>query len=123
MNRLDKVVVFHPLRHEQLEQVLEIELGLVQQRVMESARGQFLFRVTQPVKDFLLQEGTDLNYGARPLKRAIERLIVQPMSNLIATSQIRRGDHLWITDGGSTTQLSFFNEVPGTQAWDAAVAA
>src|ERR1700683_3736859 len=45
MNRLDKVVVFHPLRREQLEEVLEIELGQVQQRVLETAKGQFLFRV------------------------------------------------------------------------------
>ena len=46
MNRLDKVVVFHPLQREQLEEVLEIELGQVQQRVLETAKGQFLFRVT-----------------------------------------------------------------------------
>ena len=46
MNRLDKVVVFHPLRQEQLEEILEIELGMVQQRVLDTGRGQFLFRVT-----------------------------------------------------------------------------
>src|SRR5450432_1632183 len=71
MNRIDKTVVFHPLRSAQLEQILEIELGMVQQRVLETARGRFLFRVTQPAKDFLLKEGTDLKYGARHLKRAI----------------------------------------------------
>jgi len=46
MNRLDKVVVFHPLRHGQLEQILDIELAMVQRRVLDTARGQFLFRVT-----------------------------------------------------------------------------
>ncbi|MGH8650390.1 MAG: AAA family ATPase, partial [Burkholderiales bacterium] len=60
MNRLDKVVVFHPLRPEQLEEILEIELKMVQQRVLDTARGQFIFRVTQPARTFLLQEGTDL---------------------------------------------------------------
>src|SRR5215467_11146620 len=50
MNRLDKVVVFHPLREEQLEQILEIELGMVQQRVLDTGRGQFLFRVTSPAR-------------------------------------------------------------------------
>src|SRR3979490_1443425 len=70
MNRLDKVVGFHPLRREQLEKVLEIELGQVQQRVLETAKGQFLFRVTDTGRDFLLQEGTDQRYGARHLKRA-----------------------------------------------------
>jgi len=46
MNRLDKVVVFHPLQREQLQEVLNIELGQVQQRVLDTAKGQFLFRVT-----------------------------------------------------------------------------
>src|SRR5438067_12903273 len=79
MNRLDKVVVFHPLRREQLEQVLEIELGQVQHRVLETAKGQFLFRVTDTGRDFLLQEGTDQRYGARHLKRSIERHVVYPL--------------------------------------------
>ena len=79
MNRLDKVVVFHPLQRNQLEEVLEIELGQVQQRVLETARGQFLFRVTSAARDFLLTEGTDQRYGARHLKRAIERNIVYPL--------------------------------------------
>ena len=73
MNRLDKVVVFHPLQREQLEEVLNIELGQVQRRVLETAKGQFLFRVTDAGRDFLLREGTDQRYGARHLKRAIER--------------------------------------------------
>ena len=59
MNRLDKVVVFHPLQREQLQEVLQIELGNVQQRVLETAKGQFLFRVTDAGRDFLLREGTD----------------------------------------------------------------
>ena len=56
MNRLDKVVVFHPLRSEELGSILEIELGMVQQRVLETQRGQFLFRVTPPAREFLLRE-------------------------------------------------------------------
>ena len=58
MNRIDKTVVFHPLRAAQLEQILEIELGMVQQRVLETAKGRFLFRVTQPAREFLV-EGRD----------------------------------------------------------------
>ena len=96
MNRLDKVVVFHPLRDEQLEQILEIELGQVQRRVLETARGQFLFRVTPPARKFLLSEGTDARYGARHLKRAIERHLVYPLANLLATGQVKLGDILRI---------------------------
>jgi len=68
MNRLDKVVVFHPLKREQLQEVLDIELGEVQQRVLDTAKGQFLFRVTDAGRHFLLQEGTDQRYGRAPLE-------------------------------------------------------
>jgi len=91
MNRLDKVVVFHPLREEQLEQILEIELGMVQKRVMITGRQQFLFRLTPPAKKFLLQEGTDIKYGARHLKRAIERFVVSPLASLRVTGQVMFG--------------------------------
>src|ERR1044071_5038815 len=91
MNRLDKVVCFHPLKRQQLEEVLDIELGQVQQRVLETAKGQFLFRVTSGAREFLLQEGTDQRYGARHLKRAIERNIVYPLANLLATEQVKVG--------------------------------
>jgi len=110
MNRLDKVVVFHPLRPEQLEQILEIELGMVQQRVLETARGQFLFRVAPQAREYLLREGTDLKYGARHLKRAIERHIVYPLANLLATEQVRLGDMLCIDWDPSKGRLIFQKE-------------
>src|SRR6267378_5464164 len=110
MNRLDKVVVFHPLREEQLERVLEIELGQVQQRVLATGRQQFLFRVTPPAKRFLLQEGTDIKYGARHLKRAIEKFVVCPLANLRVTDQVRFGDVLVIDWDGRTSHLSFEKE-------------
>jgi len=110
MNRLDKVVVFHPLRPEQLEQILEIELGMVQQRVLETARGQFLFRVTPQARAYLLREGTDLKYGARHLKRAIERHIVYPLANLLATEQVQLGDMLCIDWDASGGRLIFHKE-------------
>jgi ATP-dependent Clp protease ATP-binding subunit ClpA len=113
MNRIDKVVVFHPLRSEQLEQILEIELGMVQQRVLETAKGRFLFRVTQPAKDFLLREGTDLKYGARHLKRAIERHLVYPLASLLATEQVSLGDVISIDWNNGEQALSFVKEAEG----------
>jgi ATP-dependent Clp protease ATP-binding subunit ClpA len=110
MNRLDKVVVFHPLQRKQLEQVLDIELAMVQQRVLETAKGQFLFRVTTNGRDFLLQEGTDQRYGARHLKRAIERHVVYPMANLLATDQVRIGDMVCIDWEPSEDHLDFIRE-------------
>ncbi len=113
MNRLDKVVVFHPLRQEQLEQILEIELGMVQRRVLDTGRGQFLFRVTPAARAFLLREGTDLKYGARHLKRAIERHIVYPLANLLATEQVRLGDMLCIDWDTAEGRLVFNKEGEG----------
>ena len=110
MNRLDKVVVFHPLRRQQLEQVLEIELGQVQQRVLETAKGQFLFRVAPAGRDFLLEEGTDTRYGARHLKRAIERHVVYPLANLLATEQVHLGDLVCIDWSKEQDQLTFVRE-------------
>ena len=113
MNRLDKVVVFHPLRKEQLQEVLDIELGQVQQRVLDTAKGQFLFRVTLAGRDFLLQEGTDQRYGARHLKRAIERHVVYPLANLLATDQVNLGDLVCIDWDKSNNRLTFVREGEG----------
>jgi ATP-dependent Clp protease ATP-binding subunit ClpB len=113
MNRIDKVVVFHPLRSEQLEQILEIELGMVQQRVLETAKGRFLFRVTQEAREFLLREGTDLKYGARHLKRAIERYVVYPLASLLATEQVALGDVISIDWKDGEMGLRFLKEAEG----------
>jgi ATP-dependent Clp protease ATP-binding subunit ClpA len=96
MNRLDKVVVFHPLKRAELEEVLEIELRQVQKRVLDSTTRPFLFRITSEGREFLLEEGTDQRYGARHLKRAIERNVVFPLSRLLATGQLHQGDLLLI---------------------------
>jgi ATP-dependent Clp protease ATP-binding subunit ClpB len=113
MNRLDKIVVFHPLRAEQLEQILEIELSMVQRRVLDTARGQFLFRVTPAARAFLLREGTDLKYGARHLKRAIERHMVYPLANLLASDQVRLGDVICIDWDDELQRLVFEKEGEG----------
>jgi hypothetical protein len=106
-------VVFHPLRSAQLEQILEIELGMVQQRVLETAKGRFLFRVTQPAREFLLKEGTDMKYGARHLKRAIERHVVYPLASLLATEQVSLGDVISIDWHGGELGLTFLKEAEG----------
>src|SRR5581483_6438747 len=110
MNRIDKVVVFKTLRSEHLQQILEIELGMVQQRIlMASAANQFVFNCAAKVKDFLLMEGTDPKYGARHLKRAIERHLVFPLANLVATGQVKLGDFVRV-DLNATGALTFVKE-------------
>jgi len=113
MNRIDKVVVFRTLRPEHLEQILEIELGLVQQRILQATgNSQFVFSATATVKKFLLGEGTDPNYGARHLKRAIERFVVFPLANLVATGQVKLGDFVRI-DMNPEGKMVFVKEAEG----------
>jgi ATP-dependent Clp protease ATP-binding subunit ClpA len=111
MNRLDKVVVFRTLTASDMRQILDIELNEVQTRIMASqTESQFIFRCTNEAKEFLLREGTDVKYGARHLKRAIERHLVFPLSNLIATGQIGVGDVIKIDIGPLSEKLSFSKE-------------
>jgi ATP-dependent Clp protease ATP-binding subunit ClpA len=113
MNRIDKAVVFKMLRPEHLEQILEIELGMVQQRILQATgNSQFVFSCTPKVKRFLLQEGTDAKYGARHLKRAIERFIVFPLANLVATGQVKLGDFVRI-DIDAEGKMAFIKEAEG----------
>jgi ATP-dependent Clp protease ATP-binding subunit ClpB len=119
MNRLDKIVTFQPLGSEQLRKILDIELNMVQQRIFNTSTDRaFVFTLSDTSKDFLLNEGTDLKYGARHLKRAIERLLVQPISNLIATDQVRGGDWIRVDFDSEVKTLNFSREAEGLPVQD-----
>ncbi len=109
VNRIDKTVVFKPLGEEELRQILKIELGFVQERILSGPDPEryFVLEVTPPAQDHLLAMGTDVKYGARHLKRAIERLLVQPMSNLLASRQIRGGDLVSVGHDQEADTLTF----------------
>jgi ATP-dependent Clp protease ATP-binding subunit ClpB len=114
INRLDKIVTFKPLGTLELKRILDIELNMVQQRIFNTSPDRsFVFKASEAAKDFLLQEGTDLKYGARHLKRAIERLLVQPLSNLIATDQVRGGDCVHVDFDAACNSLTFLRDAEG----------
>jgi ATP-dependent Clp protease ATP-binding subunit ClpA len=114
MNRLDKIVVFRPLGENQMRRILDIELNMVQQRIFNASPDRaFIFHVTEAGKSHLLREGIEPKYGARHLKRAIERLLVQPLSNLIATDQIRSGDWIRVDFAPDCGTLIFLKEAEG----------
>jgi len=114
MNRIDKVVVFKPLGQSELRQILNLELAEVQRRVFQAQTDKpFIFKATEEGRKFLLAEGTDLKYGARHLKRAIERLLVQPLSNLLATGQISAGDLIQVDFDAEEKKLIFHKEQEG----------
>ena len=107
MNRIDKVVVFRSLKEHHLRRILDIELKSVQDRITESAGTKFIFECSDPAKEFLLQEGIDLKYGARHLKRSIERFLVYPLSNLVATQQVETGDLVYVDYDSKKDTLIF----------------
>jgi ATP-dependent Clp protease ATP-binding subunit ClpB len=111
MNRIDKTVVFKTLREDHLREILEIELGMVQQRILYAAGATkgFLVHTSDQAKEAMLLEGTDPRYGARHLKRTIERNIVHPLANLVATGQIGLGDMVAI---GYDGELPVRNTAP-----------
>ncbi|MEY4168031.1 MAG: hypothetical protein RIR52_1855 [Acidobacteriota bacterium] len=113
MNRIDKVVVFRSLRDEHLRQILDIELRAVQDRITRGTGEKFIFKCTDEAKQFLLDEGIDFKYGARHLKRAIERFLIYPLSNLIATGQVAFGDLLHVHYLPEIGRLVFSKESGG----------
>lgn len=114
MNRIDKVIVFRSLRKEHLEDILDIELAKVQERIITAAPGnQFVFKCTRSARDLLLLEGTDPKSGARHLKRAIERHLVFPLSNLMATKQVCLGDVITVDADPGLSKLVFMREEQG----------
>jgi ATP-dependent Clp protease ATP-binding subunit ClpA len=117
MNRIDEVIVFRTLTHDHLEKILDIELSRVQQRIIDATEGrQFVSCCTAAARDFLLREGTDMKFGARHLKRSIERRLVSPMSNLLATRQIDFGNLITVDFDSVAGRLIFLKEDHGALA-------
>jgi ATP-dependent Clp protease ATP-binding subunit ClpB len=82
-------------------------LQAVQDRIMQSAGTKFVFQCSETAKDMLMKEGLDYKYGARHLKRAVERFLVYPLSNLVATGQIGLGDLVHVDVDGIRNRLIF----------------
>ena len=110
MNRIDKVVVFRSLKNPELCQILELELKGVQRRIDEGAGERFTISLTDSAREFLLQEGIEYRYGARHLKRAIERFLVNPLANLSATGQVHLGDVVVVDISEQTQKLVFYRD-------------
>ena len=111
MNRMDKFIVFRTLQREHLDKILDIELAQVQERVLSLAVSRcFVFQCAPNARNFLLAEGTDANFGARHLKRCLERHLVYPLSSLLATDQIQFGDMVMIDYDPTASRLTFRKE-------------
>jgi ATP-dependent Clp protease ATP-binding subunit ClpB len=114
MNRLDEIVTFRPLGPEQLKKILEIELDLVQRLILSGGSDHaFVFTLSDQAKSFVLDQGTDIRYGARHLKRTIARLLVRPISNLVSSGQLQTGDWIFVDYDEPTQRLGFIKRAEG----------
>ena len=93
LNRVDEVVFFHRLESEHIRQITEIQLGNVRQLL---AKRNILIEMTDAAADLLIEEGYDLAYGARPLKRVIQQRIIDPLAMQVIQNEVRDGDHLLV---------------------------
>ena len=114
LNRFDDIVTFHTLKEAHLYEVLDILLTQIHHRSLRCCEP-FLLEVTPRAKAWLVEEGTDVQYGARPLKRLIEKELVTRISHLICSEQIRKGDLITVDREGD--QLVFQKESGGAD-WD-----
>ena len=110
MNRIDKIVVFRSLKHPELCKILDLELTGVQRRIDEGSGEHFTISVTEAAREFLLSEGIEYRYGARHLKRAIERFLVSPIANLSATGQVKMGSVVVVDINQETQKLAFYRD-------------
>lgn len=115
LNRIDEIVIFNYLRKEQIKTIVDLELKKVEKRL---AAKEIKIEISENAKEFLVKEGFDPNLGARPLKRVIQRLILDPLSIKIVTNEIAEGNRVLIDEQGgkmvflAPKQLPKFKSTP-----------
>ena len=112
LNRLDDVIVFHPLTRTHIAQIVAVVLREVTLRLSDE---ELSLRLTEAASDFLVQHGYDEHYGARPLKRAIQRYIEDPLSEKILQGEFSRGDEIEVDTAPDGERLQF-RALSGTKA-------
>ena len=97
LNRVDEIVIFHPLQREHLNQIIEIQLGRLRRLMAER---KITLALTDAARGIIVSEGYDPVYGARPLKRVLQRRIQDPLALKILQGEVRDGDHVVVDASG-----------------------
>jgi ATP-dependent Clp protease ATP-binding subunit ClpA len=104
INRIDEIVIFNPLGKEQLERIVVLLLRGVEQLLAER---QITLELTPAAKELLVREGYDPAYGARPLRRTIQRLVQDPLALQILEGKVLPGDHIRVDQDGQKNAVRF----------------
>ncbi|MEW5975958.1 MAG: ATP-dependent chaperone ClpB [Acidobacteriota bacterium] len=104
LNRVDEIIVFHALSEEHLKQIVEIQLGHLRSRLAER---RIQIELSDSARTHLVRVGYDPHYGARPLKRAIQKEVETPLGRLILRGEVRDGYLVTVDTGGLDSSLTF----------------
>jgi ATP-dependent Clp protease ATP-binding subunit ClpC len=104
LNRLDEVVVFHPLSKEHIREIVDVLMRDVRARLEEEA---LKLQLTDAAVGFLVEHGFDATYGARPLRRAIQRFVEDPLSEKILMAELAPGDTIEVDVSSDGQKLDF----------------
>jgi ATP-dependent Clp protease ATP-binding subunit ClpB len=104
LNRVDDIIIFHPLGKEQLVKIIELRLEDVRRLLADR---KISLELTDEAKDLMFSEGFDPNFGARPLKRAIQKMIQDPLALKILDGEILHGDHIVVDADKKTGKMKF----------------
>jgi ATP-dependent Clp protease ATP-binding subunit ClpB len=104
LNRVDDIIVFHPLGKEQLVKIIELRLEDLRRLLAER---KISLELTDAAKDLLFTEGYDPNFGARPLKRAIQKLVQDPLALKILDGRVLHGDHVVVDADKKAGKMKF----------------
>jgi ATP-dependent Clp protease ATP-binding subunit ClpB len=104
LNRVDDLIVFHPLRREELKQIVDLQLEHLRRLLADR---KVSLELTDAAKELVLSEGYDVNYGARPLRRALQRLIQDPLALKILDGEVLHGDHVVVDADPQKHQMVF----------------
>jgi ATP-dependent Clp protease ATP-binding subunit ClpB len=91
LNRVDEIIIFHSLSREQIGQIVDIQLRILSARLADR---HMTINLTGAAKDLIVNEGFDPTYGARPLKRTIQRFLENPLSKKILQGEFQQGDSI-----------------------------
>ncbi len=103
LNRVDDIVVFHPLKREHIRQIVDVQIGRLAHRLEEK---HIVIDLTDAARDLLAEHGFDPTYGARPLKRAIQRMVLDPMAVEILEGKIPDGSRVTVDAGDGAMTFS-----------------